>query len=337
MWAIAICAIMLGQGPLHSADTYTHQNNIPPRLQWDNNSGYCGEVSLISAGLYYGQYLSQYDARAIATKNSPQNSSQLLLGVNDAYAAAKMHLNAVEWNTDNEQNTNQFLSWVKQNVVKGYPVAIGIFTNEYRFYNKTNPKAGDDVYDHIVPVFAIESNHPLNNQGYYADDIITFSDNGLWGTDTTPYIFSYSMGSFQADREQANAKKGAIYSLYNGAENYGIAILGVLDKNGDTVPVRVDTNVNFENPSIENKSSVRPAPMPLILTVTVSHLQPNVLYNLYKYNDLAAVPDEQFNANAGKACESWKIQISSGSTYVIEQTILSDEIAVFRAVKASAP
>lgn len=50
-----------------SADTAQHsrKNNIPPRHQWEANYGYCGEVSLISAGLYYGQYVSQYDARAI--------------------------------------------------------------------------------------------------------------------------------------------------------------------------------------------------------------------------------------------------------------------------------
>ena len=40
---------------------YKLKNDIPLRIQWDANSGYCGEVSMISAGLYYGQYLSQYD------------------------------------------------------------------------------------------------------------------------------------------------------------------------------------------------------------------------------------------------------------------------------------
>ena len=34
--------------------------DMPPRLQWNTNYGYCGEVSLISAGLFFGQYCSQY-------------------------------------------------------------------------------------------------------------------------------------------------------------------------------------------------------------------------------------------------------------------------------------
>ena len=77
-----------------AATTYTDGLAIPSRLQWNGNYGYCGEVSFISAGLYYGQYLSQYDARAIASKNARQSitSSQLLLGVNDEYAARSLRL-----------------------------------------------------------------------------------------------------------------------------------------------------------------------------------------------------------------------------------------------------
>jgi hypothetical protein len=40
--------------------------NIPTRLQWEENDGYCGEVSLISGGLYFGQYGSQFDTRVMA-------------------------------------------------------------------------------------------------------------------------------------------------------------------------------------------------------------------------------------------------------------------------------
>ncbi len=36
----------------------TWKLDIPPRFQWNANNGYCGEVSFISAGLYYGQYCS---------------------------------------------------------------------------------------------------------------------------------------------------------------------------------------------------------------------------------------------------------------------------------------
>ncbi|MBA3722909.1 MAG: C39 family peptidase [Parachlamydiaceae bacterium] len=316
----------------------TLKNNIPPRLQWNSNSGYCGEVCLISAGLYFGQYLSQYDARKIAGKNALQNKTQLLLGINDKYAASQMHLNSIEWNTSKEKNTKQFLTWVKKNVLKGYPVAIGIYTNEYLFYGKTNPNAGDPDYDHIVPVTGISSNHSLSNLNYFDDDIIYFSDNGLWDDSGKPtFNFKYPFGKFQASRVQANAKKGSIYSLPNNVKNYGIVITGVMDLNGDTLPVRLATNINFEKPEIKNNSNVRPAPMPIILTITISDLEPHVHYNLYKYNKFSSVPNSKFNAHASQASESWQIQIKSGSHFVMSQQINSDEMAIFRAVKATAP
>jgi hypothetical protein len=41
------------------------QLNIPPRAQWDNNNGYCGECAIQQIALYYGSYISQYNARKI--------------------------------------------------------------------------------------------------------------------------------------------------------------------------------------------------------------------------------------------------------------------------------
>lgn len=81
---------------------------------------------MISARLYYGEYLSQYDVRALVSGGNESNqNSQLLLGVNDTQAAAKMHLNAAAYNTSSERSTNDFLSWVKGSVLAGHPVLIG--------------------------------------------------------------------------------------------------------------------------------------------------------------------------------------------------------------------
>jgi hypothetical protein len=293
---------------------------------------------MISAGLYYGQYLSQYDARAIASRNTPQNRyhSQLLLGINDHFAANQMHLDSIEWNFARETNTDQFLQWVKVNVLKGYPVIIGIYMNQYRFYHTRNPHAGSD-YDHIVPVTGIGSNHPFTDSDYYPDDVITFSDNGLWRPSDPIYFFSYFFGPFQESRKAANAKDGPIYSTADNGTNFGITITGVKDLDHETVPVRVDTNVNYERPAIREDSDQRPKPMPLILTVTVSGLSPGTIYKLYRYDDFGKVPDDHFNLLAGQASQSWTIQIASGDSWAMTESIMSDEIAAYRAVPASAP
>jgi hypothetical protein len=323
--------------------TYSVSNPIPPRIQWEENYGYCGEVSFISAGLYYGQYLSQYDARAIAsTYNTPPTpqydaSSQLLVGVNDTYTASKMHLSYAEWSPGPGSTASSFLQWVKSEVIQGHPVAIGIYMNNYLFYDTTNPNAGDPTYDHIVDVTGITSNRPLTlPAAYYPSDVLTFNDNGEW-TGTPPLnIFSYSFGSFQATRQQANAQNGPVYSLPDAVQDYGIALTGVADGDHETMPVRVATSVNYESPQIGHHSNARPKPMPLTLTVTVAGLHAGAVYHLYRYDSMGSVPNTAFNRHKSAASQSWTFT-ASGARHTLTQPIQSNDEAIYRAVPASAP
>jgi hypothetical protein len=321
-------------------DLYAVTNAIPPRMQWKANWGYCGEVSFISAGLYYGQYISQYDARALASPGVPQNQkdSQLLLGKNDVAIAAAMHLNAVRWEAFTETSTSQFLAWVKDNVAHGYPVAIGIYMNYDRFYGVKRRDAGDPRLDHIVPVFAVSSDQPLPSKAYDARDTLSFNDDGEWEQQGVyTYQFTYRMGPFQKSRRKANAPEGALYSIDDGGRNYGVAFSGVIDNDHETLPVRVATNVNDEKPHIRPGSAKRPPPMPLALTVTVSGLTPGVAYRLYRYSRLTRTPNDRFNAHAGDATKTWNVDIASGSTFAITDPIMSDDEAIYRAVRADAP
>lgn len=171
----------------------SRMNDIPPRLQWEANYGYCGETALISAGLYYGQYASQFDTRAIASPGIKQSrrGSQLLLGVSDEAVAAHMRLKAVAWDSVTTQNADKFLAWVKGNVLSGYPVIIGVYENFSKFDDSEDEDAGDNEYDHIVPVIGISSTKPVTHPtAYYAEDVVTFSDNGLWSPDGhSAYIY----------------------------------------------------------------------------------------------------------------------------------------------------
>lgn len=337
-----------------SGDSYAMSLAIPPRHQWNVNYGYCGEVSFISAGLYYGQYVSQYTARAAATPgvNQSESSSQLLIAVNDLTAAANMHLNAVEWNgQSNTLTTKQYLAWIKGYVLAGYPVIIGIYTN--RFKPGGNPSAGFSSYDHIVPVTGIASNHPLVpgfNQTYYADDILQLSDNSGYNNVNYPnlvenpptlaYLFQYSFEPFQMTRVQANASTAPPYSLAlhsdSSNQNAAVAITGVIDLNKETVPVRLASDLNEESTVISNGSNTAPAAVPLTLTATVYGLSAGLKYNVYQYNSLAAIPNSSFNANAAAAAQSFTF-IATASSYVLPAIrIMSNQVAAFRAVPASA-
>lgn len=316
-------------------------NDLPPRQQWEANYGYCGEVSLISAGLYYGQYASQHDARAIASRNANQSEegSQLLLGRNDAYAAAQMHLTAVAWKNTATSDTADFLTWVKGNVAAGYPVAIAVYENRSTFEESDDPEAGDDEYDHIVPVTGVSSKHPLTKPAqYHADDKITFNDNAHYTPNGEPtYVYNYTFGSFPATRREANSKAHPVYSLARGGSNYGLAVTGIIDHDGKALPVRLSTNVNYERPEMKDGSNARPAARDLTLTVTVSGLEPGLSYNLYRYDSFESVPNSGFNAAAEQADKKWEIKIKSGSAFSLKEKIKSDQIAVYRAVPETAP
>jgi len=321
---------------------------IPPRLQWNENYGYCGETSFISAGLFFGQYCSQYEARRLASPGVPQSSksSQLLLGAsgggrvsnNDELAAKSMRLEYETWHR-RPLETLAFLGWVKKNVTQGYPVIIGVFENKSDF--------GDDLpfpdteYDHIVPVFAIGSDQPFlgNRELAFKSDVIHFSDNGLYSPDeSTPYHFSYYFDSFQQSRASANNPKSPIYSVKLGlGANYGIAIKGVADRDNVTIPVMVTTNTNAENPAISKNSDKAPKANPLELTVRVRIANQNESYNLYMYDQFKKVPESGFNSSASKAVNCWKIPPNSGPFFEIKVSILSNAVAVFRAVSTKAP
>jgi hypothetical protein len=52
---------------------------VVPFYQWENDNGYCGEVSMIQAGLNNGQWMSQFNARLVCGASSPPPNSTGLL------------------------------------------------------------------------------------------------------------------------------------------------------------------------------------------------------------------------------------------------------------------
>jgi len=341
--SIRVLAVLLATTACLSPDAHgaIRRLNVPPRLQWNANFGYCGETSFISAGLAHGQYCSQYEARRLASPGVPQSQpeSQLLLGVNDRAAAKAMRLQTVSWNAAQQSKSRDFLQWTKAQVLAGHIPIIGVFTNEFLFYDDRNRSAGDPEYDHIVPVTGIQSAGAINSfsKTFFGSDQVIFSDNGLWDpSGIPPYIFRYRFDGFPRSRSAANAPNAPAYSLNSTGSNYGIAVTGVADRNKETIPVRIQTNLNSESPAMRDGSNDPPAPSPLELTVTVSLPDRTRSYVLYRYDTFERVPVAQFNAHANQAAQSWQIPSHSGPSFVVTLTIPSNKSAIFRAVRATA-
>ena len=142
---------------------------------------------------------------------------------------------------------------------------------------------------------------------------------------------------FIGNRQDANAKNGRIYTLPDttfSIRNYGIAQTGIIDQLSECLPVRVETDLNYESPQIGILSEVRPTPMKLQLTVAVSGLKEGERYTLFKYNNETVVPTSHFSSHKDKAVLAIDfVKDKEKDTFVLKETILSNEKVIYRAVR----
>ena len=314
--------------------------DLPARLQWNANFGYCGETSLISAGLHFGQYTSQWTARALASPGIPQyqERSQLLLGRNDRKAATSMKLAGRSFPTSRQRSSEAFLRWAKARFLRGDVVILGVYDNPRKLGEPV--RSADAEYDHIVPLVSVGSTRPLRPgpQRFSATDVLAFSDNGLFSAGAyRPFFFQYSWGEFLRSRTEASSVDGPLYSLRDTPPNYGLAVSGVLDPEGVTVPVRLVSSLKGEGLRDEAIMTAPPPPRPLTLTATVLIPDPSVAYRVYLYDDFGDVPVRDFNARASRAVRMWSIPAGYGSRWSVSIDAESSDTRVFRAVPASAP
>lgn len=336
---VIVAPKLVGLSP--PADGYRRRSlSVPLRRQWDANHGYCGETSMIAAGMRYGQYTSQWTVRKLASPGVAQwrRSSQLLLGVNDLRAARKMHLRAKPYHLaemTGPAGPERFLSWARRELFDGHVPIIGVFDNTSVFGGTPDPD-----YDHIVPVTGIRS--PLRSEpGYDPRDRLIFSDNGLWSRRVPgqgsfrPFLFDYEFGSFPKTRQQASRPGGPIYSLRRSPPNYGTSITGISDPRRETVPVRLTSDTIGEGAHDERVLRHRPVPRRISLTASVAIPDPTRAYRVFLYGSFNATPNRHFAAHADRSLRSWLIPANSTSSGRWQTTIRtrSDRTRVFRAIE----
>lgn len=307
--------------------------DLPPRYQWGANGGYCGETSFVTAALNNGEYISQYDARYYATGDSTQQQNLLIGDGTDIALAKYLHLNAQEYPGENKVDPHAFLNWVKNQVEAGNQVIMGVYMNKSVF----GPDNYQPDYDHIVTVVGVKTDAKGNLVS------LQFSDNGLYGNGAknSPYIFSMTVDQLLKNRKQANIpldKGGTIYSLADQTFNYGIAIKGTT-ASSEASPIHIIPNINNETPEMQDKSSGRPKPSKMTLTVCATDLKPGKYY-IYEYDGkVSNVPDKNFNAYAKlHGLKPIEVTILPGqSSYVFTKDIMSDQQIAFRCVPADGP
>ena len=300
------------------------ESGQPIREQWDANWGYCGETSFIAAGMMFGQYASQFTVRELASPGIPQAkaASQLLLGVNDEAAARAMHLTVGQYSgaggARGRSRAARLISWMSDQIAEGARVILGAYIKGLR----------DPEYDHIVPVIDIVSGGVGNGGRSRLGGRLSFSDN--YG-----HVLTGTFRSLLRDRRGANASSARPYSVPSGVRNYAVAVEGVADRDGATIPVMLQASRHGE-PAMVDGALLPPAPEPLAIRATVFIPNQDQSYNLYRYDDFSKVPEASFNAAASNAVQSWVIPAHSGAAVVFDVNVLTSDTVVFRAVPSAA-
>ncbi|KAJ3295546.1 hypothetical protein HK104_002562 [Borealophlyctis nickersoniae] len=187
---------------------------LPPRLQWTDHYGYCGETSLQTALLPHGIYISQYLIRSVVAGTTDMDrqtvqESQLLLGANNTEAVLdKLGIVYEYWKAvDRDPNYKQFLGWCKNMVME---------KNGWSVSSRCH-------YDHLLLITGFSSR--LDTSTYNGNDTVTYNSNLEPYPITTP-LYKFHDTRNQTDRK-SNTSKATNWVPNDAGCCWGLAIMGV--------------------------------------------------------------------------------------------------------------
>jgi hypothetical protein len=259
--AIILCSCL----SLNSSSQIYRLIDIPPRSQWNNADGYCGEMSIQMIGLYYGNYISEDIVRTVA-------GGELLVGVNDEAAVDSFRFNHDEWDYNNEPNPQykNYLVWLKQHLYYNHPVIICVYIQGLN----------DPDYDHIIPAIGFSSPDTIN---YNTSDSLIFND----CFDST--YFTRSFGSIWDTRSMNG--NGATYEYcIPKSTDYGCAVTGNMDSLHVTLPVNLAID-QWDEPNV----TLGDSPVMFHAIATASGLSVDSQYALLRYNTFTHLPTANFD------------------------------------------
>jgi len=282
------------------------QLDIPPRLQWDNNNGYCGECSIQQIALYYGTYVSQYNAREII---DPTQQQDVWVPDNSGPIFDALRLNFEAW--DSSRATPQYqnyLVWTKAHLQAGHPVIIDVYVQgEY-----------DPDYDHIIPATGFTSG---DTNTYHDTDTLVFNDNYA----STPYTRTF--GTLYDTR--AMNGNGAHYEYCIPRDtDYGAAVTGIKDVSGTTRPVSLKVD-RWNEPNLSQGAS----PVQMNAMIQARSLTTGNAYVLLRYNDYHNVPTNNYLSSAFNASTSF---VATNTTQTFSDNFMSSATVIYRCVPALA-
>lgn len=140
-------------------------------------------------------------------------------------------------------------------------------------------------YDHIVPVWAIYSNHDLRDPAIYEDDYIVHASNyGEDGNDNFGYVRPLNkmvdtLGmTGNCKHAQKDVEKSEAFPCFDQTKDYGVAVKGLRDPNGVLMKTNIVSPVLAE-PNIRTGATA----VPMEFLITARGLTIGNKYELKKF------------------------------------------------------
>jgi hypothetical protein len=232
---------------------YLHSISLPvtPRMQWWQDGAYCAEVSIQTALLTKGVYMSQGWIRS----HSPYSGSKAFFGDsvkgyeivpgNIHQALVNLGIQHEMWKGD---NVVLFLEWVKHHLVQGHPVVWFV-------------QASSSTYvEHAEPLLGYYSRHSLREPTVYPDDMIRYHSN------IELVSFYRTMDSFVDMGNQKNCSLGISFGTEFISPHFQAAV-AILGMNHPTLLV----SISLSDAGIETKGLV-------YATLTIPYLEKGKQY-----------------------------------------------------------
>jgi hypothetical protein len=186
---------------------YERRVAVQPGYQWDDAGGYCGSWASQRAFLALGAWISQQQVRDHTTHcnssapNGGHDAEILSCNIDEAWTNLKIDYEAFDYKGTKLPQATEYFKWLKKQLAAGRVVAWMIMWSgqQYPIYNLT-PPAG--MYGHVEPVVGIQSNHPLDDETVYADDVVMhYTDAGI---NTVHRVISSLPGKWSGPGQKAN-------------------------------------------------------------------------------------------------------------------------------------
>lgn len=266
-------------------------SGVTPRQQWNIEGGFCGALSIQTAHLPYGAWISEDLVRKSNSHGTghcePSEGCEVgALNINETVTNLKLDFDEWDWTSPKPQSS-RYKSWIKKHLAQGHPVVWFVMCkgDDPCPYPGACPNGG--AFGHIEPVWGIYSDHPLNDTTVYDDDWLVHSSD----QDLNPYYrkFSSLEDSTDMNGNCANAQPGfgrnEMYPCINDKVDYGVAINGIRGSGPIPVSLSVDR---------QEEPNIREGELPDLMfgTVTANNLVAGKEYTLYRYSGTDTLPTD---------------------------------------------